>query len=62
MDLIYESLVFVWDSTKDVLPIVLFLFAFQIFVIRERIQNFRRLVVGFIFVAVGLGLFLVGLE
>jgi hypothetical protein len=60
--LIYESLVFVWDSAEDVLPIVLFLFAFQLFVIRERIPNFWQLVVGFVFVAVGLGLFLVGLE
>ena len=62
MGLIYESLVFVWDSAEDVLPIVLFLFAFQLFVIRERIPNFWQLVVGFVFVAVGLGLFLVGLE
>jgi hypothetical protein len=60
--LIYDSLVFVWDSAEDVLPIVLFLFAFQLFVIRERIPNFWQLVVGFVFVAVGLGLFLVGLE
>jgi len=62
VDLIRDSLVFVWDSASDVLPIAIFLFAFQLFVIRERIPNFKQIVVGFAFVIVGLGLFLVGLE
>ena len=62
MDLIHDSLIFVWDSLEDIAPIVLFLFAFQLFVIRERIPNFRQMLVGFAFVTVGLGLFLVGLE
>jgi len=62
MDLIRDSLVFVLDSATDVAPIVIFLFAFQLFVIRERIPNFWQIVVGFVFVTIGLGLFLVGLE
>ena len=62
MDLIRDSLIFVLDSAKDVAPIVMFLFAFQLFVIRERIPNFWQIVVGFGFVTIGLGLFLVGLE
>jgi hypothetical protein len=62
MDLIRDSLLFVWDSASDVLPIAIFLFAFQLFVIRERVPNFKQIVVGFAFVIVGLGLFLVGLE
>ena len=62
MDLILESLAFVWDSAEDVAPIVFFLFIFQLFVLRERIPNVSQVVVGFAFVAVGLGLFLVGLE
>ena len=62
MDLIRDSLVFVMDSASDVAPIVIFLFAFQLFVIRERIPNFWQIVVGFVFVTIGLGLFLVGLE
>ena len=62
MDLIRDSLVFVVDSATDVAPIVMFLFAFQLFVIRERIPNFWQIVVGFVFVTIGLGLFLVGLE
>ena len=62
MDLILEALAFVWGSAKDVAPIVIFLFLFQLFVLRERIQNFGQILVGFGFVTVGLGLFLVGLE
>ncbi len=62
MDLIRDSILFIWDSGKDIAPIVLFLFAFQLFVIRERMPNLKRTLVGFLFVTVGLGLFLVGLE
>lgn len=62
MDLILESLIFVWDSALDVAPIVVFLLLFQIFVLRERIPNLNQILVGFVFVTVGLGLFLVGLE
>ena len=62
MDLILEALAFVGDSAEDVAPIVFFLFAFQLVVLRARIPNVRQIVVGFVFVTVGLGLFLVGLE
>lgn len=62
MDLILAILYFVADSAKDVLPIVVFLFAFHIFVIRGPMPNVRQILVGFLFVTVGLGLFLVGLE
>lgn len=62
MDLIISILSFVGGSAIDVLPIVVFLFGFQIFVIRGPMPNARRIIVGFVFVTVGLGLFLVGLE
>ena len=62
MDLIFSSIRFVANSAVDVLPVAIFLFAFQYFVIGEAIPNWRRIAVGFLFVAVGLGLFLVGLE
>ena len=62
MDLILASLGFVADSAADVAPIVIFLFAFQIFVIRGTMPNMKQILVGFAFVTVGLGLFLVGLE
>lgn len=62
MDLILDSLGFVWDSALDVAPVVFFLFFFQLVVLRARIPNPRAILVGFVFVIVGLGLFLMGLE
>ncbi|NOX70612.1 MAG: DUF1538 domain-containing protein [Gammaproteobacteria bacterium] len=62
MDLIVNSLKFIANSAIDVLPIVVFLFAFQLLVIGQPVPNWRRIALGFLFVVVGLGLFLVGLE
>ena len=45
-------------SAADVLPIVVFLFAFQRIVIGQPLANGKRIAVGFGFVVVGLGLFL----
>jgi hypothetical protein len=46
----------------DVLPIVVILFGFQALVLRRRIPNLRRILVGFLYAVLGLALFLVGLE
>ena len=62
MDLIIETLEFVFDSAVDVAPIAVFLFAFQRLVIGGPMPNFRQILAGFLFVVIGLGLFLVGLE
>jgi len=55
MDVIFKSAI-------DILPIVIFLFAFQRIVIGQPLANGKRILVGFVFVVVGLGLFLLGLE
>jgi hypothetical protein len=62
MELIVTSLQFIADSAVDVLPIAVFLFAFQRLVIGGSLANWKQIVVGFLFVIVGLGLFLEGLE
>ena len=62
MDLIIETLEFIVDSAADVAPIAIFLFAFQKFIIGGRMPHMGQAIIGFLFVAVGLGLFLVGLE
>lgn len=62
MELIRGAFAFVIDSAADVAPIALFLFIFFKLVIGGSLPNMRRIVVGFVFVIVGLGLFLVGLE
>ena len=46
----------------DVAPIVVVLLAFQRFVVGRPIPNPRALAVGLVYVTVGLGLFLIGLE
>jgi hypothetical protein len=50
------------DTIFDVLPILAILLFFQLFVLRQRPPNPRRIAAGFIYVLVGLTLFLVGLE
>jgi hypothetical protein len=50
------------ETLRDVLPIAAILFGFQFLVLRERIPNARRVLLGFAYVLVGLVLFLVGLE
>lgn len=49
-------------TMRDVFPIVVILFGFQLLVLRKPIPNIRRVLIGFVYVLVGLTLFLVGLE
>ena len=49
-------------TIRDVAPIGLILVFFQVIVLRERIPNLKRVVVGFIYVIAGLALFLIGLD
>jgi hypothetical protein len=62
MDLLDDTLSTLGDTLLDVAPIVAILFVFQTFVLRRRPPNLRRVVIGFVYVVVGLGLFLIGLE
>lgn len=61
-DLLIAALVFIGQTAKDVLPIAVFLFAFQRLVIGEPMPHRGQIAIGFLFVVLGLGLFLVGLE
>ena len=49
-------------TVKDVAPIVAVLAFFQVVVLRRRLPQPRRMIVGFGFVLAGLALFLIGLE
>lgn len=46
----------------DVLPIIILITGFQLLVLRKPISHMRRLVVGGVYVVIGLALFLAGLE
>lgn len=50
------------STSRDVLPILLILLGFQFLVIRRRVTNLKKMVIGFIYVLLGLSLFLLGLE
>jgi hypothetical protein len=49
-------------TLRDVAPIVALLLFFQYVVLRRPIRNLRKTVEGFVFVVLGLALFLIGLE
>ena len=50
------------STSIDVAPIIVILVLFQVAVLRRKVPNLRRIVAGFIYVLLGLTLFLVGLE
>ena len=62
MDLIVGGLQVLGSTALDVLPIALFLFLFQWFVIGGKMPDRNRIIAGFFLVVVGLGCFLIGLE
>jgi len=62
LDLINEILSTIGTTIKDVLPIAAILFGFQFAVIRKPLPNFSKVIIGFIWVLIGLSLFLIGLE
>ena len=55
-----------WDALlatlRDVLPIAVVLLGFQVLVIRRPVPRLRRVLAGFVYVVLGLALFLQGLE
>lgn len=50
------------DTVRDIVPLICIVLFFQIVVLRQRPANLGRIVVGFVYVVVGLVLFLIGLE
>ncbi len=51
-----------FNTMLDVLPIIAIIFGFQLLVIRRPIANLRKTLIGFVYVLLGLTLFLQGLE
>ncbi len=62
MDFIYEFGKILLSTCKDVLPIVILIVSFQLLVLRQPIPHLRRLILGGVYVVIGLALFLAGLE
>ncbi len=51
-----------WNSFKDLLPIVIVIGCFQLFVLQEPLPNFLSILSGLVLVVLGLTLFIFGLE
>ena len=49
-------------TARDIFPILVILLGFQVFILRKPIPKFRRVMIGFVYVWVGLALFLQGLD
>ena len=62
MELLLELAATAKATLRDVLPIFLIIFGFQVFILRRPLPHIRKVIVGVIYVLVGLTFFLVGLE
>jgi hypothetical protein len=62
MDLLIEFLTTLKNTVVDVLPILSIILGFQLLVIRKPIPHIKQVGFGFIYVLIGLALFLLGLE
>ncbi len=62
MGAISELLAMIVATTRDVLPIAVIIFGFQFLVIRKKPANLGQILVGFVWVLIGLSFFLLGLE
>ncbi len=62
MEFIYDFSKILLATCRDVLPIIILITGFQLLVLRQSIPHLRRVIVGGVYVVVGLALFLAGLE
>jgi len=62
MDLFFEFLTTLKNTVVDVLPILSIILGFQLLVIRKPIPHIKQVGFGFVYVLIGLALFLLGLE
>ncbi len=57
-----EFLIILLETVRDVLPIVVIIFGFQFLVIRRPIPQLKKVLLGLVYVILGLALFLQGLK
>ena len=62
MEMLSKVLETLMLTARDVIPIALILFGFQLGVLKRPVANWRRVAAGFVYVILGLSFFLVGLE
>jgi hypothetical protein len=62
MTFLFDSGVVLAATVRDILPILALIICFQLFVLRQPIPHLRRLIIGGVYVVIGLAMFLLGLE
>jgi len=62
MAFIFDSGAVLLATMRDILPILALITCFQLFVLRQPIPHLRRLIIGGVYVVIGLAMFLIGLE
>ncbi|WP_296061033.1 DUF1538 domain-containing protein [uncultured Amphritea sp.] len=62
METLTQLFTILLSTIKDVMPIIAIIFGFQLLVIRRPIPHLKRVLFGFVYVVVGLALFLLGLD
>ncbi len=62
IDFILDFLLILFYTLRDVLPILFLIVLFQVFVLKQPIPHLRKVILGGVYVVLGLSLFLIGLE
>ncbi len=62
VEFIYDLGKILLSTCRDVLPIIILITVFQLLILRKPFPHLRRLIIGGIYVVIGLALFLAGLE
>ncbi len=62
VEFIYDLGKILLSTCRDVLPIIVLITVFQLLILRKPFPHLRRLIIGGIYVVIGLALFLAGLE
>ena len=62
MTFLFDSGALLLATVRDILPILALIIFFQLSVLRQPIPHLRRLIIGGVYVVIGLAMFLIGLE
>jgi len=62
MEMIQEFPALLWATLFDVLPIAAIIFGFQFLVIRKRVKDLKKVLIGMAYVLIGITFFLLGLD
>lgn len=62
MQAVYDLPALLLSTFFDILPIVIIIFGFQFLVIRKRVKNIKKVLIGMFYVLIGITFFLLGLE